>query len=62
MSPVIDMVGGKFLKSMCPLQRAGDEQDMAGLVLFLTSRAGAYLSGSVVVSDGGRLVVLPSGH
>lgn len=62
MNPIINIVGGTFSKSMCPLQRAGDEQDMAGLVLFLTSRAGAYLSGSVVVSDGGRLVVLPSGH
>jgi hypothetical protein len=29
-------------------------------VLYMASRAGAYLNGSVVVMDGGRLGVLPS--
>ncbi|PMD35035.1 short chain dehydrogenase/reductase [Hyaloscypha variabilis F] len=52
----------KFPKSMVPLQRAGNAEDMAGLVLFLTSKAGAYLSGSVIVTDGGRLSVLPSSY
>lgn len=47
-------------KSVVPLQRAGDEQDMAGAILFLASRAGAYLNGNVLVTDGGRLSIMPS--
>ncbi|KAN0090571.1 NAD(P)-binding protein [Hyaloscypha variabilis] len=62
MDELIDSVQGKFPKSMVPLQRAGNTEDMAGLVLFLTSKAGAYLSGSVIVTDGGRLSVLPSSY
>lgn len=52
--------GGLLPQSIVPLQRAGTEEDMAGAILFLTSRAGAYLNGNVVVTDGGRLSVLPS--
>lgn len=62
MDELIDSVQGKFPKSMVPLQRAGNVEDMAGLVLFLTSKAGAYLSGSVIVTDGGRMNVLPSSY
>jgi NAD(P)-dependent dehydrogenase (short-subunit alcohol dehydrogenase family) len=39
-----------------PLHRVGTPEDMAGTVLFLASRAGAYLCGSVVKVDGGLLV------
>ncbi|EIN12302.1 NAD(P)-binding protein [Punctularia strigosozonata HHB-11173 SS5] len=39
----------------CPMGRAGDLQDMAGLVLFMAGRAGAYVNGSVQLTDGGRL-------
>lgn len=35
--------------------RPGDEKDMAGVTLFLASRAGAYTNGTVVVVDGGVL-------
>lgn len=38
----------------------GDAQDMAGTVLYLVSRAGAYLNGNVTVLDGGRLGTFPS--
>jgi len=51
--------GPEFSQSIIPLQRAGTIEDMAGAILFLTSRAGAYLNGNVVVTDGGRLGVLP---
>ncbi|KAF9010420.1 NAD(P)-binding protein [Hymenopellis radicata] len=37
-----------------PLKRAGSEEDMAGAILYLASRAGAYMNGSVFVTDGGR--------
>jgi len=49
-------------KSLIPMQRLGSAEDMAGTILFLTSKAGAYLNGNVLVSDGGRLGVLPSSY
>ncbi|RYP11956.1 hypothetical protein DL765_007535 [Monosporascus sp. GIB2] len=46
---------------ICPgLERPGDEKDMAGAILYLASRAGAYCNGAVIVSDGGRLGTFPS--
>ncbi|KAG0652784.1 Short-chain dehydrogenase reductase SAT3 [Hyphodiscus hymeniophilus] len=48
---------GTFPKTIIPLERAGSIEDMAGAILFLTSRAGAYLNGNVLVTDGGRLSV-----
>ena len=36
-----------------PMQRRGDADDMAGVALFLGSKASAYLCGSVVTVDGG---------
>ncbi|ORY57583.1 short chain dehydrogenase [Pseudomassariella vexata] len=58
-APIIER-GGCFGKDMIPLQRVGDEKDMTGAVLYLTSRAGAYCNGTVIVSDGGRLGLFPS--
>lgn len=43
-----------------PLKRMGDEQDMAGTLLYLASRAGAYCNGAVILLDGGRLGTFPS--
>ena len=51
---------GVFPKSKIPLQRTGTAEDMAGCILFLTSRAGAYSNGNVMVTDGGRLSQMPS--
>lgn len=39
-----------------PLGRAGGPDDIAGPAIFLSSRAGAWLTGSVIVVDGGALV------
>lgn len=44
---------------MIPLQRMGDEKDMAGTILFFASRAGAYCNGVVATVDGGRLGTFP---
>ncbi|KAK5086758.1 hypothetical protein LTS08_007171 [Lithohypha guttulata] len=38
----------------------GQFEDMAGVVLYLVSRAGAYVNGNVQVCDGGRLSVMPA--
>ncbi|KAI1611131.1 3-oxoacyl-reductase [Exophiala viscosa] len=55
-------VEGTFAKDVVPATRTGDEQDMAGVILWLCSRAGAYINGCTVVTDGGRLSVLPSSY
>ncbi|KAF2679578.1 NAD(P)-binding protein [Lentithecium fluviatile CBS 122367] len=52
--------GGVFEPSFIPAERPGNEEDIARPILYLTSRAGAYLNGSVIVVDGGRLGTLVS--
>lgn len=37
----------------CPLGRIGEPPDMAGIAIYLASRAGAYLTGTVIPVDGG---------
>lgn len=46
--------------SVSPLGRMGGTEDMAGCILWLASKAGAWIDGMVVVTDGGKLSVLPS--
>jgi NAD(P)-dependent dehydrogenase (short-subunit alcohol dehydrogenase family) len=41
------------IEQMVPLGRIGRAEDVAGLTLFLASRAGAYLTGTVIPLDGG---------
>ncbi|KAL3421774.1 short chain dehydrogenase [Phlyctema vagabunda] len=53
---------GTLPKTKVPLERPGTEEDMAGAILFLTSRAGAYITGNVLVTDGGRLSIMPSSY
>lgn len=53
-------IEGTWDKEVIPATRSGDEEDMAGVILWLCSRAGAFTNGCVVVTDGGRLSVLPS--
>ena len=51
-----------YSSAIIPEQRMGDEKDMAGAILFLASRAGAYCNGLVLVTDGGRLSVTPASY
>ena len=44
---------GDAIKSSCPLGRIGEPEDMAGVAIYLASRAGAYVTGAVIPVDGG---------
>lgn len=44
---------GEAIAASAPLRRIGRDDDMAGVAVFLASRAGAYLTGTVVPVDGG---------
>ena len=48
---------GKFLSSKLPLGRLGEPDDIAKVVLFLVSAAADYMTGTVVVVDGGYLLM-----
>ncbi|MFF0458690.1 SDR family oxidoreductase [Nocardia africana] len=43
----------RWLVEGVPLGRMGEPQDIAGAAIFLSSRAGAYLTGTVIPVDGG---------
>lgn len=47
---------GDAIKASCPLGRIGTPEDMAGVAIYLGSRAGAYLTGTVIPVDGGIIV------
>ncbi|RDW78865.1 SDR family NAD(P)-dependent oxidoreductase [Aspergillus mulundensis] len=50
-----NMFAGLFDK--VPARRAGREEDLAGTVLYLVSKAGAYVDGVSLCVDGGRVLV-----
>ncbi|KAI1127768.1 short chain dehydrogenase [Nemania abortiva] len=45
-----------------PARRFGGEEEMAGSILYLASRAGSYCNGLVLVNDGGKLASMPSAY
>jgi NAD(P)-dependent dehydrogenase (short-subunit alcohol dehydrogenase family) len=47
-------LGDSIDASVIPAERTRSGEDIAGVVLYMTSRAGAYLNGSMIVVDGGR--------
>jgi len=46
----------KQIEKSCPLRRIGNSSDMAGVAIYLASRAGAYVNGVVIPVDGGICV------
>jgi len=44
--------GGVMPRELVPRQRMGNEEEMAGTVLYLASKAGGYCNGNVMVIDG----------
>lgn len=55
---LMDLHGGpEGLGKQSPNGRVGKPEDIAGLVVFLSSRASSHLNGVVIRTDGGRLLV-----
>ena len=44
---------GDGIAAGCPMKRIGRPDDMAGVAIYLASRAGAYVTGAVIPVDGG---------
>lgn len=60
MKTVNNMTDEEKLARVSPLGRTGNIEDMAGCILWLASKAGAWIDGMVVVSDGGKLSTTPA--
>ena len=52
MNATLDRLGDAVAE-MIPLKRIGSPEDMAGVAIFLASRAGAYVNAAVIPVDGG---------
>jgi NAD(P)-dependent dehydrogenase (short-subunit alcohol dehydrogenase family) len=52
MASTLDAMHDAITES-APLRRLGRDDDMAGIAVFLASRAGSYLTGAIVPVDGG---------
>lgn len=46
------------VKTFIPLERPGQPEDVQGVAVFLASRAGAYVNGTVIPLEGGYLAAL----
>ena len=56
----IEASGKTVPKNLVPEERFGTEEEMAGTILYLASKAGGYCNGNVLLVDGGTLSVVPS--
>lgn len=51
-----DPIRVKRAEDKTPLRRIGDPVDIAGLAVFLSTKASAYITGQVIVADGGETI------
>jgi NAD(P)-dependent dehydrogenase (short-subunit alcohol dehydrogenase family) len=49
---------GEMIVASVPLSRIGEPEDMAGVALYLASRAGAYVTGAIIPVDGGMVTCI----
>ncbi|RLN93041.1 hypothetical protein BBJ28_00015245 [Nothophytophthora sp. Chile5] len=64
MSKGIAVASGRPMDDLAneiPLQRFGNDADMAGLAIFLASRASGWITGTVISSDGGQIHAAETG-
>jgi NAD(P)-dependent dehydrogenase (short-subunit alcohol dehydrogenase family) len=52
LAPMLKTMGAE-IRARNPLQRTGTAEDIAGVAIFLASRASAYTTGAVIPCDGG---------
>ncbi|CAI5713451.1 unnamed protein product [Hyaloperonospora brassicae] len=61
MSNSISMVTDQTLDEVAtsiPIERFGEDADMAGLAIFLSSKASGWITGMVIASDGGQVYAM----
>ncbi|KMY45676.1 gluconate 5-dehydrogenase [Bacillus sp. FJAT-27916] len=58
MSKVLIERGKDTLEYMTPLGRLGGEEDLKGVALFLASEAARYVTGQIIVVDGGKSAMI----
>jgi NAD(P)-dependent dehydrogenase (short-subunit alcohol dehydrogenase family) len=58
MATVEEMGGSLDIKTMIPMQRLGQPEDIAQTVLYLVSEAASYMTGAVLPVDGGSILKL----
>ncbi|KAK3398923.1 hypothetical protein B0T20DRAFT_184811 [Sordaria brevicollis] len=53
---LLDMSGGKeSIAAANPMKRLGRPEDIAGVIVYLASRAGAHVNGATIAIDGGAM-------
>ena len=52
MSAILSEKGDEF-RANCPMGRLGEPDDMAGIAVYLASRASSYVTGQIIAVDGG---------
>lgn len=50
----------KYPPNWVPADRRGSFEEVAGAVLYIVGKEGAYLNGAVQIVDGGGLSVMPA--
>lgn len=64
MSKGISVVTGLAMDELAtgiPIERFGQDSDMAGLAIFLSSKASGWITGMVIASDGGQVYTMETG-